>query len=76
MPLFVTSETCAPEERPSSAFPLLVVTRNSCSESRVERSAPWNALPISWSLLSSPSHVMLVWSLRAPATDPPRLSLV
>ena len=43
---------------------------------RVEgaRMAPVKAVPRSWSLLSTPSRVMLLWSLRAPFTAPARLS--
>src|SRR5690242_21595752 len=55
VPPLVTSETCAPEERPESALEFVVTTRNSCSESRVVRSAPRKAKPRVWSLLSMPS---------------------
>jgi len=74
VPLLVTSATWPPEERPASAVALLVVTRNSCSESSVARNAPVKASPCVWSLLSTPSSVTLVWSLRAPLTEPLRLS--
>ena len=50
------------------------MTLNSSSESSGTRNAPWNAVPRSSSLLSTPSSTTLVWSLRAPFTAPLRLS--
>ena len=74
VPLLVTRTTCAPDDRPSSALELVVVTRNSSTESKVERNTPLKAYPCRWSLLSTPSKVTLDWSERAPATAPLRLS--
>src|SRR6185369_9017444 len=76
----VTSETCAPEERPCSAFGFVVVTRNSCNESRVTLSTLANASsvttsrPSCCSLTSTPSSVMFDWSARPPFTKPERLT--
>src|SRR4051812_30355381 len=44
-PDLVTSETCAPDERPAAASLLTVATRNSSVESMVERSTPVKAYP-------------------------------
>ncbi len=76
----VTSETCAPDERPCSAFGFVVVTRNSCSESRVTLKTLANASsvmmsrPSCCSFTSTPSSVMFDWSERPPFTKPLRVT--
>src|SRR5580704_14260172 len=60
VPLLVNILTCAPDERPASALALVVVTRNSSTESSVERKTPVKANPFNWSLSSTPSSVTLV----------------
>ena len=72
VPLLVTSDTCAALERPESAPKLDVVTRNSCRESSVTRTALEYAVPNCGSLTSTPSSVTLLWSARAPLTEPLR----
>ena len=54
----------------------LVVTRNSCTESSVRRSTEVNAFWFWPSLTSMPSRVTLLWSARAPLTEPYRGSTV
>jgi hypothetical protein len=49
---------------------LLVVTRNSWTESSVTRSTDVNAVCRSASLTSMPSSVTVDWSARAPLTEP------
>src|ERR1039458_2119896 len=64
----------APEPRPVSAPPLVVVTRNSSTESGVTRRTLVKAARFVSESTSAPSSVILDWSLRPPLTEPLRSS--
>ena len=59
VPDLVTRATSAPEPRPTSAAPLLVVVRNSATESSVTRRTLVKAVRAFWSFTSTPSSETL-----------------
>src|SRR5215218_4651487 len=48
LPLLLTNEICAPEERPADALALTVVTRNSSIASAFNRITGWFCPGINW----------------------------